>query len=107
MVAFCAFDFSLNQKLADGFTRREHYIAAQLPIEDWGYPEFSDSLFTLWQHFLRLNKCRPVGLGNSPIPQSEIQAYQANRRIRLSNFELDAIDKLDLAALAEMNRKTK
>lgn len=70
-----------------------------MPREDWGYPEFPMMFAYLWDWFLRLNRSRQSGMGISGISNQEIKAFCELRNIRMSVFELDAIEQLDEIAM--------
>lgn len=84
--------------MKDGKTKREHYIAAGVPVEDWGLPEFPDLLFDLWHWFLELHSDRCGGMGG-PITHLIIDAFCRVRGIRLQGWEIDGIRMLDNIAL--------
>lgn len=53
----------------------------------------------LWQAFLDLNRMRPAGMGASPIPASELLAYQQLHDIAFNAWELECLQALDGVAL--------
>lgn len=54
----------------------------------------------LWAVFLELGNCRPSGFGGmSAVPQTEIQAWQANHGVRLTPWELETLAAMDRAAI--------
>lgn len=72
-----------------------------MPVEDWGYPEFPQSMSQIWEHYINLSNTRQSGMGMNPITYLEIQAYEVLMQTKLSVFEVKAIKKLDLIALTE------
>lgn len=57
--------------------------------------EFPAELHDLWRHYLALRRSRPLAMGVSAIPESEIRAYCLNRRVRFEWWELDVLHRLD------------
>ena len=91
--------------MKDGHTKREHYIAAGVPEEEWGIPEFPIVLYDLWQWFLKLHGSRGSGLGPAPITEESIGWFFHTRRIAPQGWQLDAIRMLDRIALESMGEK--
>jgi hypothetical protein len=57
--------------------------------------EFPAELHSLWRHYMALRRSRPIGIGISPIPETEIRAYCTNRRMRFEHWELEVLQQLD------------
>ena len=61
----------------------------------------------LWQWFLALNNARSSGMAPNPISHQEIKAFCELRGIRMSLFEMDALQALDSVALTDTETLTK
>ncbi|HEX5539896.1 MAG TPA: hypothetical protein VFX01_08935 [Methylophilaceae bacterium] len=53
----------------------------------------------MWEWFIKLNNTRSSGMGISGISYQEIKAFCELHGIRMSLFELNAINQLDRIAL--------
>jgi hypothetical protein len=106
LIAYCEFEFGLNRKTnkGKGPTVRETYQAANLEIEKWGYPEFPDSLQYLWEHFINLHNGRQSGMSLNPLSYEAIKAYLELMQDTLSVWEINALKRLDMAALNKINQ---
>ena len=79
-------------------------MTGKMPDEGINPVTFPETLMTVWQAFLVLHRSRPVSMGGPlPILESELLAYQANRRIRLSGAEVDLLRLLDNTALENID----
>jgi hypothetical protein len=79
-------------------------MTGKMPDEGINPVTFPETLMTVWQAFLVLHRSRPVSMGGPlPIPESELLAYQVNRRIRLSGAEVDVLRLLDNTALENID----
>lgn len=73
-------------------------------------PEFDlpfDSIF-LWELFLELGSSREVGMGQNPIYYREIDAWSRLTGIKLSNWEIQLLRKMDakyLRVISEFEKK--
>lgn len=76
-------------------------MTRRTPVELINPVEFPAELHDMWRHYLTLRRSRPVGMGVSPIPETEIRAYQDNRRVRFSEWALEVLYRLDDA---DMNK---
>lgn len=59
-------------------------------------PPFPDPLRYLWNVFIRLSNRRPVGFAAGLIPWSEIDAFQRVTGFRLSPWEVQIVERLDM-----------
>jgi len=105
LVEFAQHEFRLSKRNKDGQSLREtlatvERMTGRMPAEGINPGEIPDLLVDLWNHFLRLNATRNVGMGTCPITELEIFAFCANRRMRLSTWEIDVIRRLDDIALS-------
>jgi hypothetical protein len=95
----------LNARQADGASLRAHLQAAAR-VEGEADPRLSarvpEAGTALWDAFNELNASRPVGMGPGAILHSEILAWQALHRVRLTGWEVDTLKAMDHAALAAM-----
>lgn len=103
----------LQQRQTDGKPLRAHLLAAAAngatpdPRILARPPEGAE---LLWEAFCELAGARPSGMaGDKPVPPSEVQAWQAGRRVCLSPWDLDTLAIMDRSALAlaqELQAKT-
>ncbi|HEV2502331.1 MAG TPA: hypothetical protein VGV39_04615 [Mesorhizobium sp.] len=63
-------------------------------------PPLPLSVRYLWSTFHRISNRRPSGYGLSLIPWSEIAAFQQVTRFKLSGWELEIIEALDMELVA-------
>lgn len=62
----------------------------------------------LWLWFIDLGKARQSsGFGPNPISYLEMQAWASLKRIRLEEFEIDALKALDIVYLNSANKEKK
>lgn len=81
-------------------------MTGRMPDEGVNPVEFPSALADVWEWFLRLNRKRPAGMSSvAPIPESEIGWFFANRGITPEGWVLDAIDRLDVVAMASATEK--
>lgn len=59
-----------------------------------------------WQWFLRLHNHRPVGMGLSAIPYSEMQAFFNLNGIHLDPYEIEVIEVFDNIALRVLSKQS-
>lgn len=95
----------LCHRQPDGATLREHLQAGaaatgrahpdlMLPVPVGGE--------AVWEAFIGLSAGRPVGLtGAAQIPPSEYVAWQTLHGLQLSSWEVDTLQAMDRAALAQ------
>lgn len=93
----------LAHKQPDGATLRAHLQAgaratgvpdARLLARP---PQAAAGLVNAW---LELASAAQSGMGRVPVPPSEIAAWQANHRVRLTPWEIDTLVAMDRAAQA-------
>lgn len=95
----------LSHRQADGATVREH-LQASAAASGRAHPDLLVPVppggETVWEAFIGLSAGRPVGLGGSAqIPPSEFVAWQSLHGLRLSSWEVDTLQAMDRAALAQ------
>lgn len=94
----------LQQRQSDGKPLRDHLLAgarngAALDPRLVAQPPAGTD--QLWHAFCDLMSARPTGMaGDKPVPPSEVQAWCAARRVRLSPWDLDTLAAMDRTALA-------
>lgn len=62
--------------------------------------ELPDNSLLIWKYFIDLNNTRPSGMGVSPISYSEMYSYFKLYDISIMDYEIEAIHRLDVIALA-------
>lgn len=82
-------------------------MTGRMPAEGINQVEFPALLYDLWTWFLDLHASRNVGMGTSPITHLDLHAYSQLHRIRLEQWQLSAIRRLDSIALKSANESTK
>lgn len=93
----------LLQRQHDGKPLRDHLLAAAkngaaLDPRLVAQPPAGTEL--LWHTFCELASARPTGMaGDKTVPPSEVQAWCAGRRVRLSPWDLDTLAAMDRTAL--------
>lgn len=93
----------LAARQPDGATLREHLaaVAAQGARADVRLTlKPPPALRALWECFLALHACRPVGMAAGAIPPSEIDAWQRLHGVQLTAWEVETLMAADRAALA-------
>lgn len=95
----------LQQRQPDGKPLRDHLLAAAkngAPLDPRLVAAPPPGAEALWHTFCELASTgRPSGLaGDRPVPPSEVQAWCAGRRVRLSPWDLDTLAAMDRTALA-------
>lgn len=106
--------FKLRQKQPDGNTLRTHLEAAAAASgkrpPELEVPPLPREVRGLWADFCRLDATRTgSGFGVNPIDEARLLAWQQLHRVRLSPWEIEQIQMLDVLsmnALAE-EQKTK
>lgn len=100
MLAYCEAEFKLSKPVKGTTTiKREHYISAAIPREEWGLPDMPETLYYLWDWFLKLNATRQYGMSANTISYQEIQAFCNLYQIEMATWEVDVINQLDRVAL--------
>lgn len=74
-------------------------MSAAIPIEEWGLPEMPETLYYLWDWFLKLNATRQYGMSANMISFQEIHAFCNLYQIEMASWEVDLITQLDRVAL--------
>lgn len=69
---------------------------------DLAAPPLPVSLRYLWSAFIRLSDRRPVGMNVGLIPWSEIDAFQRVSGFRLTPWEVELIEMLDVMFVKAM-----
>ena len=94
----------LQRRQPDGKPLRDHLLAAAhngAPLDPRLVAPPPAGAEMLWHTFCELAAARPTGLaGDKPVPPSEVQAWCAGRRVRLSPWDLDTLAAMDRTALA-------
>lgn len=74
----------------------------RMPAEGLNPVDEPDVLRDLWRHFKHLNAARTYGFSAAnPISELEIWAYCRNRNVRLQQWEVNALRRLDAIALTK------
>jgi hypothetical protein len=96
LLAYCKAEFELSKLSADKeHSKREHYIAAGIPREQWGLPDPPEGLLYLWGYFLKLSNRRQSGMGVNPITYTELDGFMRLSKVSLEAWEVDLIFALD------------
>ena len=94
----------LLQRQPDGKPLRDHLLAAAkngAALDPCVLAQPPAGTELLWHTYCELTAARPGGMaGDKPVPPSEVQAWCAGRRVRLSPWDLDTLAAMDSAALA-------
>jgi hypothetical protein len=99
----------LAATLPDGSTLRDHLhaaAAAGMPADVLLLSRAPGSAAAIWEAFVALNAARPVGMGPSAIPPSELLAWQQLHGVCLSPWEAETLLAMDRAALAAYNKSS-
>lgn len=97
---------------SDGATLREHWQVIERQTgkrpDALNTPDCPDVLAHVWEWFQKMHRRRRIGFnGPEPIDDASIAQWAGLRRIRITPFEVDAIQALDEAYfmyLAETRR---
>ena len=94
----------MSERQSDGTTTREHLesVAKQtkrLPPELQDLVELPDCMRECWNWFLRLNRKRPVGMGISEIPYTEMKSFFDLHGIEPESHEIEMIEVFDRIAV--------
>ena len=97
----------LGRRRKDGTTELDHLLAIQRATgtitPEMEIPPAPRGSSLIIETFDQLHGTRPSGgFGISPIPLSEIVAWQRVMRVRLTPWEIETILKIDRAALDEL-----
>lgn len=63
-----------------------------------------ESLFYIWDWFIKLHNTRQSGMAASPISYQEMLAFSLLYEIKMHEWELDLIKLLDRVALTELQK---
>lgn len=93
----------LLQRQPDGKPLRDHLLAAAkngAALDPCVLAQPPAGTELLWHTYCELTAARPGGMaGDKPVPPSEVQAWCAGRRVRLSPWDLDTLAAMDRTAL--------
>lgn len=94
----------MSEVQADGKTLKENLLNVQrqlkrVPKELEDLIELPDCMQEYWNWFIRLSNRRPVGMGVSTIPYSEMLAFFELLGIAPDPFEIEILERFDHIAM--------
>ena len=100
----------LATRQPDGSTLREHLqvaASARAKPDPRLHASAPPEMSALWVAFVALDAARPVGMGKSAIPPSELIAWQQLHNVELTPWEAETLMAMDRAVLTLANAMTR